>query len=195
MIGSTVRPAGVITERERYATALAGLWGGLAATLGRLETIAAEPDERLEDALATLPVLQYSLHRAGELAAGLEPPAGTEAAHRELASALAEARDVTGDVAELCEEEGCDAAATLAHEWRGALFRVRLARRRLAVSRPLPAIEAPRERPAHTAAAAASAGLVLAGTTAFTAGAVLGAWPLWAAGLLLVAVGFLLYRP
>jgi hypothetical protein len=37
--------------------------------------------------------------------------------------------------------------------------------------------------------------LVLGGALLFTAGAVLVAWPLWAAGLALFAGGFVLYRP
>jgi hypothetical protein len=38
-------------------------------------------------------------------------------------------------------------------------------------------------------------GLVIAGAFLFTAGAVLAAWPVWAAGLALLAGGFVLYRP
>ena len=52
--------------REQYATALDGLWSDLTGALTRLERIAAEPDELDEDTLDVLPVLQYSLHRAGE---------------------------------------------------------------------------------------------------------------------------------
>jgi hypothetical protein len=37
--------------------------------------------------------------------------------------------------------------------------------------------------------------LVLAGALLFTAGAVLGDWPVWAAGLGLFAGGFILSRP
>ena len=37
--------------------------------------------------------------------------------------------------------------------------------------------------------------LVLAGAALFTAGAVLAAWPLWAAGLTLFGGGFILFRP
>jgi hypothetical protein len=37
--------------------------------------------------------------------------------------------------------------------------------------------------------------LVLGGALLFTAGAVLVAWPVWAAGLALFAGGFVLYRP
>ena len=37
--------------------------------------------------------------------------------------------------------------------------------------------------------------LILGGAFLFTAGAVLVAWPVWAAGLALFAGGFVLYRP
>jgi hypothetical protein len=37
--------------------------------------------------------------------------------------------------------------------------------------------------------------LVVGGAFLFTAGAVLAAWPVWAAGLGLFAGGFVLYRP
>ncbi len=151
-----------------------------------------------EDALEVLPSLQYSLHRAGELFAGIEPPEGAEAAHLELAAALEEARDSTGDVREALEADGPDAASALVHEWRGALFRVRLARHRLAIKPPR--ARARRTRTSETAelaftgSAALSTALVLSGTVAFTAGAVLALWPLWAFGLGLVSIGFLAYR-
>jgi hypothetical protein len=191
-----VRQAGATSERERYASALAGLWGNLGATLGRLEAIAADPVVRLrEEAPDVLPALQYALHRAGELCVGIDPPAGAESAHAELAAALEEARDATGEVAELIDLEGPEAVGLLVHEWRGALFRVRLARHRLAA---VPRVELPAESDAGGDAvgrAATSTLLVLVGTVAFTAGAVLAFWPLWALGLGLVAVGFLVYRP
>ena len=43
--------------------------------------------------------------------------------------------------------------------------------------------------------AALSAVLVLAGTAAFTAGAIATLWPVWALGLGLVAASFLVYNP
>jgi hypothetical protein len=190
-----VRHAAGTTEPERYATALAGVWGSLGATLARLESIAAAPDGRLDEGAAeALPVLQYGLHRAGELCLGIEPPAGAECAHAELGAALEEARNATGEVCAVLEDEGPEAAAMLVHEWRGALFRVRLARRRLAFS-PVDASTAPEPRAGASRAAAGSTLLVVGGTAAFTAGAVLALWPLWAVGLALVAAGFLAYRP
>jgi len=179
--------------REQYTTALDGLWSDLTGALARLERIAADPDKLDEVTLEVLPVLQYSLHGAGEAIHGLAPLPATVEAHRELAAALEDARDVTGDVASLLELDDPEAAAELVHEWRGALFRVRLARRRLIrAPQPLPpSIEEPRT----TAFAAGALALLTAGTVAFLAGAVLVIWPLWAAGLGLVAASLLVFRP
>lgn len=174
---------------------MAGLWQGLSETLARLEAMAADPDERLDrSALDVLPGLQYALHRASELAVGIAPPRGAETAHAELAAALADARDATADVIDCLEAGGADAAALLVHEWRGALFRVRLARHRLA-ERPGQTSAGLEERRDLSKGALAATFLVLTGTIAFTAGATLALWPLWAAGLMLVASGFVAYRP
>ncbi len=179
--------------REHYATALDGLWSDLAGALTRLERIAAEPDELDEDTLEILPVLQYSLHRAGEVVHGIAPLPTTAPAHRELAAALEDARDITGDVASLLESDDSEAVFDLVHEWRGALFRVRLARRRL-IRAPLPfPIEV--DRPPAPVAAAGALVLIAAGTAAFLAGAVFVLWPVWAAGLGLVAAALFVYRP
>jgi len=179
------------TERERYVSALAGLWEGLAATLRRLEAIAAEP-ELLADAEERLPALQYGLHRAGELVAGISPPPGAEGAHADLAVALQAARDATAEVRGVLETEGVVAAMLLVHEWRGALFGVRLARHRLTLT-PLRALPRPRPEPGFSRSAALATGLVLAGTAAFTAGAVTVLWPVWGAGLALVLASFLVF--
>lgn len=192
-----LRPTAGTGERQGYATAIADLWSGLSRTLGRLEAIAADPGERLagEDALETLSRLQYGLHAAGELALGIAPPAGAEAAHADLAAALADARDATAEVLDAVEAGGPQAAAALVHEWRGALFRVRLARMRLA-SRPVAPSASPTEPDrGRDWAAVASVALVLGGTLAFTNGALLALWPLWVGGLLLVAAAILVYRP
>ena len=181
-------------ERERYATALAGVWSDLSRTLARLEAIAAEPDELGDEALERLPALQYSLHRASEMTAGIEPPLGEEGWHTELAAALADARDATAEVTEALDVAGQEAAAMLVLEWRGALFRVRLARHRLQGRPVLPAIDLdPPPRKPWPALVAAL--LVLTGAAAFTTGATLTMWPLWALGLTFVAAGFLAYRP
>jgi fatty acid desaturase len=88
-------------------------------------------------------------------------------------------------------------------EWRGALFRVRLARLRAlersrvaAQERSQRTADEPRGRQDRTAVSAVVATiLILGGAFLFTAGAVLVAWPVWAAGLALFAGGFVLYRP
>ena len=141
-----------------------------------------------------LPVLQYSLHRAGEAIQGLAPLPASMEAHRELAAALEDARDVTGDVACLLEIDDYDGAAELVHEWRGALFRVRLARLRRLIRLPCRCRGA-RGPADHHRGCAVALSLLAAGTVAFLAGAVLVIWPLWAAGLGVVATSLLVYRP
>jgi hypothetical protein len=179
--------------RAQYATALEGLWGDLTGALNRLERLADDPDELGEDTLEVLPVLQYSLHRAGETVHGLAPLPASAEAHHELAAALEQARDVTGDVASLLEAGDYEGATDLVHEWRGALFRVRLARRWLTrMPAPLPA---ELDEPSATATAVVALALLGAGTLAFLAGAVLVIWPLWACGLAVVAGSLLVYQP
>lgn len=176
-------------ERQGYATAMAGLLGGLSGTLVRLEELAADPDRSLgdEDALASLPGLQYTLHAASETAAGIDPPADAEASHVELAAALADARDATAEVAEAAEAGGPDAAWPLVYEWRGALFRVRLARARLG---PAP-VRRPARTPRVRRRAAAAGALAIGGALLLLVGALLADWPLAASGLALATVVFL----
>jgi hypothetical protein len=181
--------------RGGYEAALAGVWTGLSRALTQLESLAAEPEELLdEDSIGTLGRLRYVLHSAAELAVGIEPPADAELAHSELAAALADARDTTAEVAEALELEGPFGVEPLLPEWRGALFRVRLARLRVATPRPLPALEDEPDRDFPRQALAATV-CSIAGATAFTAGAVLSAWPLWSFGLALFAATMLVYRP
>ena len=192
-----MRPGVASGQREGYAEALTGLWKRLAWALTELETIASDPAELYDedDVLDRLPPLQYALHAAGELTVGLRPPAGGEIAHAELASALASARDATAEVAEVLEHAGAVVAETLLPEWRGALFRVRLARLRVATPRPLPAEPAPEpELPARGDPLAATV-LALSGAMVFAAGATLELWPVWALGLALFASGLLVYSP
>jgi hypothetical protein len=179
---------------ERYANEVGELWNGLAETLVRLEALAGSP-ERLEDdrVVERLRRLQYRLHAASEHAFGLAPPAGSEPAHSELAAALAGARDATGEIIEAAEMAGLDAVETIVHEWRGALFRVRLARMRLARPRkPGPAADdhAPGIGPSLAATL-----LAVAGAITFAVGATVGAWPLWTAGMLGLCASMLAYRP
>jgi hypothetical protein len=184
-----------IGSGERYDVAMGELWPGLASTLSRLDILAGEPEVLDDDhAPSALRRLQYSLHVAGEHLHGLEPPPGAASAHAELADALVCARDATAEVAEAALVWGADGVEPLLPEWRGALFRVRLARLRLAT----PAAKsdpAPSPAPAALAPALLAVGLALAGALAFVAGATLGLWPVWAAGLVATAAAVLAYRP
>jgi hypothetical protein len=189
-----VRPGVAGGQREGYAAAVTGLWKRLARALTELEAIAADPGELYAfDLLERLPRLQYALHAAAELALGLRPPAGAEAAHTELAASLAAARDATGEVAEVLELGGAEVAEGLLPEWRGALFRVRLARLRVSTPQPLPA-EPASEPPLHGNPLAGTL-LAISGAFLFAAGATLTLWPVWALGIALFAGGFLVYRP
>jgi hypothetical protein len=169
---------------------MAGFWSGLSSTLHGLEALAADAHHLDESAVGQLRLLQYRLHWSSEALAGVEPPVGAWERHEEFADALAEARDATGDIAEAIDLRGRAGAHELLFEWRGSLFRVRLARMRL-TSRPVAA--APPA--AFPKAAAAATALTFLGVGAFVAGAVLILWPLWAVGLALVAAGYLAYRP
>jgi hypothetical protein len=161
--------------QERYAVQVGELWSWLSPTL----TYVDEPAD-----VQSLRRLQYALHVASEHAYGLEPPEGAASAHAELADALATARDVTGELA---------AGSSVLDEWRGALLRVRLARMRLAPPAPPAEPELP---PADGIAQPLAAFLLaLGGALAFVAGATLGAWPLWSAGIVAVCASVLAYRP
>jgi hypothetical protein len=188
---ASVGPSPGTGAAQQYAGTMAGFWSGLASTLHGLEALAADSDRLDESAVDALRLLQYRLHWSSEALAGVEPPLGARERHQELADALAEARDATGDMAEAIDLRGRAGAHELLFEWRGSLFRVRLARIRL-TSRP--ATTAPRPAQFPRAAAAATA-LTFLGVGAFVAGAVLILWPLWAAGLAFVGCGYLAYRP
>jgi len=180
---------------ERYDVAIGELWPDLARTLSRLDVLAGEPAE-LEEVSATTALrrLQYSLHIAGEQVHGLVPPPGAATAHAELADALTCARDATAEVAEAAAVWGAEGVRPLLPEWRGALFRVRLARLRLATPSTPPKAD-PAPTPAALAPALLAVALALGGALAFVAGATLGLWPVWAAGLVAVAAAILAYRP
>ena len=189
------------TERRDYASAIADLWESLADALLHLERIAeAGPDFVREDAVDELPPLQYTLHTASELALGIDPPRGAEVIHEELVDSLAQARDATAQVAVGLSDRDEELVERSLPEWRCALFRVRLARLRALerLSVPIRSEEpAALSEPADGSAAAAIAAttLVVVGALLFTSGAVLAAWPVWAAGLALFASGFVLFRP
>jgi hypothetical protein len=164
-----------VGTQEQYAVQVGALWSSLSPTLTHVD----QPAD-----VQSLRYLQYALHLAGEHAYGLEPPEGAASAHAELTDALASARDVTGELA---------AGGPVLDEWRGALLRVRLARTRLATpTRP----RAPELPPDDGIAQPLIAFLLaLGGALAFVAGATLGVWPLWSAGIVAVCASVVAYRP
>jgi hypothetical protein len=183
------------TSPERYAEEMGELWTELSHTLARLDRYATTPD-RLDDVSAELSLgrLRYALHLASEHAYGVAPPPGAETAHAELRSSLAAARDATAEVAEALNDQGADAIEPLLPEWRGALFRVRLARLRLAT--PVARRETLGElRDEGIARPLIAFLLALVGALSFVAGATLGLWPVWSAGVLAVCASVLAYRP
>jgi hypothetical protein len=181
--------------RAEYADAMVALWADVGHTLGRVDELADEPDELASDrGVSALRRLQYRLHLASEQAYGLIPPAGSASAHAELRDALACARDVTADVADAIEDDGSDGLLQLLHEWRAALFRVRLARLRLA-SPTATASEDAKDGHGGIAAPLTAFLLALVGAGAFVAGATLGLWPLWVAGIVAVTATVVAYRP
>ncbi len=190
--------AGSIGERETYATEIDGLWSVLSLPLARLDALADEPDRLADDpaALESLPRFQYVLHAASERALGIDPPPDAEAAHTELAAALTEARDLTAELHDAVAAEGRAAARGLVYEWRGALFRLRLARMRLGAEPEASEPEPPDVEPTRASAGAAllATALLLAGTAAFVLGAALELWPIWAGGLAVFAGGCAVYR-
>jgi hypothetical protein len=143
----------------------------------------------------TLPALQYELHCAAELVTGLTPPPDVALVHEELGESLTEARELTAEMAEALAHGGLDAAAPLVWEWRGALFRVRFARRRLerphSVLVPIPkqGQSSGRRTPFFAAVAVGvGSGLVLVA-------ALLGLWVLVAFTLAGTVAGSVLLRP
>jgi hypothetical protein len=191
-------------ERQAYTAAVTDLWERVGTALIRLERVAESSSEELVDEHSEeLPGLQYALHSGAELAVGIDAPDMAATLHAELVAALAEARDATADVAFALETGDPEAVDPLLLEWRGALFRVRLARLRALERSKAPVPDQPagrarrrRDRSDKTAVSAVVATvLILGGAFLFTAGAVLVAWPVWAAGLALFAGGFILYRP
>jgi hypothetical protein len=185
-----VRQTSGTSAAREYAGTMAGFWSGLSRTLRALDSIAADPVRLDADSVGALRTLQYRLHRSSELLDGVVPPAGARDAHDELRASLIDARDATGEMVEAIELGGNEAAEELVFEWRGSLFRVRLARLRLG-EQPEPRHEAePRPQ-----SAALATGLAILGAATFLAGAALILWPLWAAGLALFVGALVAHRP
>jgi len=184
-------------ERRCSASELDGLWSDLRRTLVRLEAIAGGPAEELDsdDAAEELARLRYALHVAGERAYGLVEAEGPGTELEELADALAEARDATAEVADSVELGDGEATAELVPEWRGALFRVRLARLRL--DRRAPAARRARDDEPEPGLLGPLLSLVLTviGASLVVLGAAVGAWPVWSAGVAAVVAGVLCWRP
>jgi len=166
----------------------------LHATLARLDTLARDPAALGEDDCVELRALQYALHRASEAAVGFAPPEDRELEHDELADALAEARDMTAEIADALEHRNADAAAALVWEWRGALFRVRFARLRLDRPRTVPAPPALRTPDPHYPPAVA-AGAVALGSVLLLLAALLGLWLLVAMTLVATLAASVLLHP
>lgn len=191
-------------EPQTYAQAVGDLWERVGTALVRLERIAeSPPDTVADDFVDELPSLQYGLHSGAELAVGIDPPNGAEELHHELVASLSEARDATAEIALALEAGDAELIEPLLPEWRGVLFRVRLARLRALERTSVyggsdggeqPVLRRARRERASVSAVLATL-LVVGGAFLFTAGAVLAAWPVWAAGLALFAGGFVLYRP
>lgn len=193
MIEPPVRQTLGTGSPRAYAAVMAGLWIDLELTLARLDSLAADGERLLEDR-ETLPALQYDLHCAAERVAGLAPPQDAIRVHEELAEALAEARELTAELAEALAHGGLEAASPLVWEWRGALFRIRFARVRL--ERPRAAVAAAPDpgspegaRPPVLAAAA-----VALGSTLVLVAALLGLWLLVALTLVGTIAGSVLLR-
>ena len=196
MLTTTIRLVTARTGTDQlYAEELGELWTALLRTLSRLDLAAAEPDSLDADgAVQSLRRLQYSLHVSSEHVVGLVPPPGDETAHCELEAALLCARDATAEVAEAVSAWGAAGVEPLLHEWRGALFRVRLARMRLMRPGRTETVT-PVEEYESQARPLLAFLLALFGAVAFVGGAATGAWPVWSAGMLAVSASVFVYRP
>jgi hypothetical protein len=178
-----------------YQTALADVARDLGAALARLDALAAEPRALLLDPerAAQLASLQYKLHAASEAILALAPPVEAIDLHEDLERALVVAREATGAIAAALEHG--EPLGSLIYEWRGALFRVRVARAELAQEPPGPTW---RDRVAALPWTKIQALILLVvALVAVGAGAHASIWPLVAAGVAAVGLGIsqLLRRP
>lgn len=175
-----MRPTVGSRAAQGYESALEHLGRDLRPALRALDEAAADPWSLAAHA-EDLPPLQYALHVASERVLDLPPAPGAEQAHAELGAALAIAREETTCVVTALEEHGADVAAALVWEWRVALFGVRIALRH--ADGGMGSGESHEElRTGYLPVV-----LLLVGVAAVLGGALDGVWPLWAAGLALVA--------
>ena len=173
---------------ERYATQVGELWSGLSRTLARLEALAAEP-ELLDDDERSTRCGAFSTACTSRASTRSGSPAGRgrAGAHRARGGARRRARRDRRGRRGARRRRALDGVDALLHEWRGALFRVRLARLRL---RRAAAGAATLDRSPRAGAAAARARArwraVLARgrrrRRASRVGATLELWPVWVAG-------------
>jgi len=181
--------------RQTYAQGLGRIWPRVQRALAELEAIAAEPDELDRSELVDrLTHLQYDLHLGSEHVYGLEPPAGAESAHAHLAEALACARDETAEAVDAVIDCGTRGLDPLLDDWRDTLFRVRLARMRLATP-PLEPKRTVELVPEGNLRPLIAFLLALGGAAAVAGGAGTGLWPVWAAGLVAFCAAIVCYRP
>jgi hypothetical protein len=195
MIGVLVSQTLGSGSPRAYAASMAGLWIDLSRALARLDGLSATA-EALQDGQDQLPGLQYELHCAAELVAGMTPPEGGELIHEELTDALMDGREATAEIAEALEHGGPDAAAPLVWEWRGALFRVRYARLRLERpprTAPAPAIAV--ARPLQRSSFPLTACAVAVGSMFVLLAALLGLWLLVALTLAGTLAASILLHP
>jgi hypothetical protein len=181
------------TGSRAYSAALAGVWLDLRPTLADLDALAAEP--LLLDEDETLRALQYELHAATEMLAGIAPPEDAGAYHDEFGDALADARDATAEVFEVNAACGAEGVLPLVWEWRGALFRVRYAHRRLGGAQlPSPPRHAAAQ-PAARTPPSITAAVVGLGSALVLASALMGMWAVVAVSLSATLAASLLLRP
>ena len=149
-------------------------------------------DEGAEQSLQAAPVLAARLVRAG---VGLVPPPGAETAHAELAAALLARARRNGRGRRSGPPGALPGVEPLLHEWRGALFRVRLARLRLTPPGAAAAVALGR-RLRRTRRPLAAFLLALGRRRRVRRPAPPpGTWPVWAAGMLAVGASVVVYRP
>ena len=189
MIGS-VRQQEATTRPGPYAAALADVARDLGVTLDRLDELAAQPAALADpERSSQLAPLQYRLHAAAEAVLSLAPPAEAEELQSDLADALVAAREATSAIVQALEHGA--PVGSLVYEWRGALFRVRVARADLARE-----AEGRRGLPTFAWTRIHGVALLLVALVAVASGAHESAWIVVAAGVAGALAGItLLLRP